>query len=199
MLFTPPLSHLHQSARDATALHAARRAGAACSRERMDAPECRDLPAPHWPSLPKLEPTAGGGAYYALGEALRTQPAGIRGAADAAAYSYCLAHQLEPSAAAYVNLGTALWQGGRAEAAKFALNRALRFHPTGTTAAVAYRNLALAAPAAERLAVRAARAARDAGPAVREVLVARHDYLFAGARVHLRRPRGLAPRRLRLA
>ena len=74
----------------------------------MDAPECRDLPAPHWPSLPKLEPTAGGGAYYALGEALRTQPAGIRGSADAAAYSYCLAHQLEPTAAAYVNLGTAL-------------------------------------------------------------------------------------------
>ena len=112
----------------------------------MDAPECRDLPTPHWPSLPKLEPAAGGGAYYALGEALRTQPAGIRGAADAAAYSYCLAHQLEPSAAAYVNLGTALWQGGRADAARIALNRALRFHPTGTSAAVAYRNLALAAP-----------------------------------------------------
>ena len=125
----------------------------------MDAPECRDLPTPHWPSLPKLEPTAGGGAYYALGEALRTQPAGIRGAADAAAYSYCLAHQLEPSAAAYVNLGTALWQGGRADAAKIALTRALRFHPTGTTAAVAYRNLALAAPAADRLALLAAAAA----------------------------------------
>ena len=77
--------------------------GAAALRRRggrVQPPECRDLPAPHWPSLPKLEPTAGGGAYYALGEALRTQPAGIRGAADAAAYSYCLAHQLEPTAAA---------------------------------------------------------------------------------------------------
>ena len=127
LLFTPSLSRLHESARETHARSRQRRAPRSRVQPReMDAPECRDLPTPHWPSLPKLGPAAGGGATTRSARRW-TQPAGIRGAATRrrirTASRPARAHSRGIREFGHRTL--ARRPRGRGENA---LNRALRFH-----------------------------------------------------------------------
>ena len=85
--------------------------------------------------------TAGarGKAYYLLGDRLLAAKD-----FDAAACAYLVAHQEAPFVSAYVNLGVALQQGGRLDAAHAALSLAIAHRPSHS--AEAYRNLALLPP-----------------------------------------------------
>ena len=106
------------------------------------------LPEPSWSALSKypaigaVADAAPGGArgkaYYQLGEALR-----LGQEYDAAAWSYLAAHREFPPAAAYVNLGLVLQQGGRLNTAREAYKLALHHRPQhGEETVVAATNLA---------------------------------------------------------